>query len=381
MNVRTYRSTDSGASALTLNNTAGKLLAVLDAVLKNGYSVGTVSSIIYVGNVATINFTAAHGLADKGNMLTVSGCTGADAALYNGEFAVTIPSTTSASYTMSGTPTGNAAGSPAAAKAGSGWTKPYNGTNLAAYKQGSGSNGFYLYVDDTGTTAARGFGYETMSSISDTSGNAFPTAAQVAGGLYLPKSNGATNRAWIVVATEKDFYMWVDYAGTVTVATCCFFGDFVSYVPTSDIYNTAFLAGTAAGFSAGNGVSGVGSGAMNSSLAGNYAAKSYTNTGASIAMHKSIDLAFGAPNNTVGANGETYPSPVTGGLLYSDIYINEVSAFVRRGKLPGCIAPLHNKPLTHLDTFDGTGDLSGKTFLALSCYNSGQFFVEVSNTR
>ena len=381
MTVRTYRSTDSVASALTLNNTPGNLIAILDAVLKDGYSLGTVSSITHVGAVATVNFTAAHGLADKGNMVTIAGCTGADASLYNGEFAVTVPSTTSVSYTMSGTPSANAAGSPTAAKAGSGWTKPYNGTNLAAYKQGAGSNGFYLYVDDTGTTNARGNGYETMTSISDTTGNAFPTAAQASGGLYFPKSNGATNRAWIVVATEKDFYFWVDYTGTVTAAPISFFGDFPSFASGSDVYNTACLGGSSAGFTTGNGAESVGSAGMNSSLAGNYAARSYTNTGTSIALHKSADAAFTVTNSTAGASGETYPSPVTGGLLISPIYINEFSAAVRRGVMPGCLAPLHNKPLTHLDTFDGTGDYAGKTYLALSCYNSGQLFLEVSNTR
>jgi len=378
MTVRTYRSTDSGASALTLNNTAGNLIAVLDAVLKNGYSLGTVSSITRSGSTVTVTLSAAHGLADKGNMITISGCTQTE---YNGEFAITVISTTAFTYAVSGTPATPATGLPAAAKAGSGWTKPYSGTNLAAYKQGTGSNGFYLYVDDTGTTAARGFGYETMSSISDTSGNAFPTAAQVAGGLYLSKSNGATNRAWIVVATEKDFYFWVDYTGTVTAANISFFGDFPSYVAGSDIYNTAFLAGTIAGFAAGNGAEGVGASGMNSYLTGNYVARSYTNTGTSIAIQKSNDAAFAPSNSTSGSNGETYPSPVTGGLLISPVYINEFSAFVRRGVMPGCLSPLHNKPLTHLDTFDGTGDYSGKTFLALTCYNSGQLFLEVSNTR
>jgi len=199
--------------------------------------------------------------------------------------------------------------------------------------------------------------------------------------LYLPKSNGATNRAWIVVATEKDFYLWVDYTGTVTAAPISFFGDFPSYVSSTDVYNTACLAGTAAAFANGNGAAGIGPGGMNSSIPGNYAARSYTQVGSSIALQKSSDVAYQAINYTPGSAGETYPSPVTGGLLFTPIYVNEQSAFVRRGYMPGCLCPLHNKPLTHLDTFDGAGDYAGKTFLALTCYNSGQIFLEVSNTR
>ena len=75
------------------------------------------------------------------------------------------------------------------AKAGAGWTKPYTGTNVAAFRQGAGSNGMYLRIDDTSTEAgnrnARIVGYETMSDVNTGAPQSFPTAAQRAGGEYV----------------------------------------------------------------------------------------------------------------------------------------------------------------------------------------------------
>jgi len=212
MTVRVYRSTDTNAPACS--GEAGKLNAILSACLVNGFSPGTVSSITRSGSTATLNFSSAHGLVSFNNRLTIAGCTETE---YNSEFEVTIASSTAVTFTVSGTPATPATGSPVATKTGSGWTKPYTGTNLAAFKQGSGSNGFYFYVDDTGTTDSRVVGYETMASISDTSGNAFPTTAQLSGGGYIRKSSVAssTARDWILVATEKAFYLWIDKAGVV----------------------------------------------------------------------------------------------------------------------------------------------------------------------
>jgi hypothetical protein len=93
---------------------------------------------------------------------------------------------------------------------GQGWSKVYSGTNLAVYRAPAG-NQLYLRVDDTGTTAARIVGYETMSAVSTGTGP-FPTEAQVAGGLYAPKSANvnATARNWVIVANDRFFHMWVN---------------------------------------------------------------------------------------------------------------------------------------------------------------------------
>ncbi|MCL7422513.1 MAG: hypothetical protein M8364_16605 [Methylobacter sp.] len=375
MTVRTYRSTDAGASALTINNTAGKLIAVLDAALVNGYSVGTVSSITRVGTTATVTMSAAHGLADFGNMVTIAGCDQAD---YNGEFPITITGPDTFTFQVANDPVTPATGAITAAKAGSGWTKPYSDTNKAAYQQGSGSNGFYLYVDDTGTTAARAVGYETMSSITDTTGNAFPTEVQYSGGLYLPKSNGSTDREWIIVATESDIYFWINVTGTITSSALSFFGDFISE-KNGDAFATVFIACTSANPISGNGVAST-TPSITAAMVGHFIARTAAQTGTSVTAGKHINHVAAKAASYAGSNGLPYPT-MNGVLKYCLIYIHESVIADVRGQLPGVLAPLHNRPLTHLDCFVGTGDYAGKIYVVLDCYLNGQVFIEISNTR
>jgi hypothetical protein len=373
MTVRVYRSTD--ANAPTCTGEVGKLIAILDACLVNGITLPSITSITRSGSIATITFSSAHNMVSFFNWVTLSGL---DQSEYNGEFLFTVVSTTVCTFTVSGTPATPATGTATAKKTGSGWTKSFSGTNLAAYKQPAG-NGFYLRVDDTGTTDARVVGYEVMTDINTGTGD-FPTAAQLAGGAYLRKSSAAstTVRAWILIATQKGFYLWVDQAGAVTSAQLNFFGDLdITGYKSTDAFHTAILVnGSAAG------TTGVHNTVVSiaTAIAGNYLTRSYTNTGTAVAAGKSIDAAGSKGTASIGAAGEAYPSNVSGGLLYSDVIIHESAAAARRGRLPGILAPLHAVPLTHLDTFSGSGAYTGNKYLALSHSATGQSFIEISNT-
>ena len=64
----------------------------------------TISSITYSTTTATMTTAVAHGLA-TGNSITVSGATPSE---YNGTFIVTVTGATTLTYTMTGTPAGNA---------------------------------------------------------------------------------------------------------------------------------------------------------------------------------------------------------------------------------------------------------------------------------
>lgn len=57
-----------------------------------------------------------------------------------------------------------------------GWTKPFTGTNLAAYRSDTG-NRFYLRVDDTQATYTRTRAYRSMTAVS-TGTSQFPTSTQ-----------------------------------------------------------------------------------------------------------------------------------------------------------------------------------------------------------
>lgn len=66
-----------------------------------------ISTITRVGAIATVTTGVPHPFK-TGDTITIAGATGADAALYNGSFAITVASTTTFTYTMGDTPSGSA---------------------------------------------------------------------------------------------------------------------------------------------------------------------------------------------------------------------------------------------------------------------------------
>lgn len=254
-----------------------------------------------------------------------------------------------------------------------GWTKPYTGTNKAAYLMPSGTNQRYLRVDDTGTTSARIVGYESMSDV-DTGTGPFPTAAQMSGGLYWGKSSSGSAAAWIAVSDGALVYLFMKYGGTYWLGGC--FGDFESY-KTSDAFNTIIIGETSA---PGNTTNLDDVTAVWSASTGHYIARSYTQTGTSITAGKVTDLSSANNASAMGGGGMTYPSPVDGGLHLTPLWLSQASVAVGfRGLLPGLWNPLHSTPITHGDTFDGTGVLAGRSFEAITTF-SGQMFIETSDT-
>lgn len=255
-----------------------------------------------------------------------------------------------------------------------GWTKPYTGTNKAVYRQPSGTNQFYLRVDDTGTTIGRVVGYETMSDV-DTGTGAFPTSAQVFGGLYLDKSTSGT-RDWKFFSNGEIFYLFTKFNGTNWGLFC--FGDLESY-KSGDAYGTVIVGQTATATSAQNFSLLVS--AMSSTSNGHYIARPYTQVGSSTAFGKFTDyVRSGAATNIGATAGMTYPSPIEGGLHQAPLWMGE-SANGARGLFPGLWCPLHNRPLTDGDTFSGVGGLTGRSFEACD-FGSGinQCFMETTDT-
>ena len=368
-NVKGFKSTDTGAPSLT--GEAGSLIALLDAVLVNGYNSGSVTSITRSGSTATVT-RAGHGF-QNGDCVLIEG---ADQAEYNGEFYISNVATDTFDFTVSGTPATPATGTITAKRAPAGWLKSFSGTNKAVYRQGGG-NQFYLRVDDAGTTTARVVGYESMSDV-DTGTAAFPTDAQVSSGLYWSKSStgNATTRPWMIFATDSVLYLVVNTNSSSDGSNSFIgvFADFKSYKP-GDAYNTIIIGGTTSSPTSNNSFYRVS--AITQAVAGHYVARSYTQLGSSIAIGKHTDLAK-ASGGDIGEDGLTYPNPVDNGLYLARIFVHEPRAV--RGELPGLWAPLHDRPLNHLDTFSGVGNLAGRDFLASMMYSSSQIFIETSNT-
>ena len=258
-----------------------------------------------------------------------------------------------------------------------GWTRAYSGTNKAAYRQGAGSNGFLLRVDDTGTTSqARTVGYESMSDV-DTGVAGFPTAAQFSGGMYFNKSNtaDATTRAYVIACSDKLLLLAINHDSSATWASTAVsvFGDIKSY-KSGDAFH-ALIIGDA---SLASGAFAVG--AVTGGSAGHYLARTYTQLGASITCSKHGDSGLvSSVTAAIGAAGLTYPHPVDGGLYLAPLFVRESTLLVR-GQLPGYWCPLHARPLVSLDTFSGTGALAAKTFIAFNTTATGQVFLETSDT-
>jgi len=68
-----------------------------------------ITSITFSSTTATVTTAAAHGYTN-GQTINISGATGADAARYNGDFAIAGASGSTFTYTMTGTPAANATG-------------------------------------------------------------------------------------------------------------------------------------------------------------------------------------------------------------------------------------------------------------------------------
>lgn len=322
--VRLYKSTD--ASAPVLSGTAGTLITCLDAILVNGY------------------------------------------------------------------------GSMAAA----GWSKAFTTTNKAVYRMATtGNTGFYVDVNDAAPVTAKEAemrGYETMSAIATGTGP-FPTAAQTSFGTVLRKSTTAdsTARTWYCVADDSCFYFFSDTGDftSPSYSSGFMFGDFFSY-KASDPYGCAII-----GFSVENAGAVVSNQRMASlvpvtsgaiaALGGHYIARAWTGVGGSTQFGKvssilayDTTVAIGVGIGSTDASYPTYPNGPDSALLLSPVWATETKAV--RGYLKGFWAPLHPQPLAHADTFSGTGNMAGKSFLALNMKSAlgtgvnGQIMIETSNT-
>jgi hypothetical protein len=264
-------------------------------------------------------------------------------------------------------------------KAAAGWTKAYSGTNKAAYRLGSGTQ-FYLRVVDDGTTSAaygRILGYESMSDV-DTGTNGFPTNVQVSGGLYAHKSSTAdsTARPWMIIACDRGIY-FIGQCGQTTFGAAqaatdnqWFFGDLKSY-KTGDGYQCHIVASTSATLS---GASTIGSVSVNtafSATTGHYVARAHTQITGAVATAKTVwRLSLLSASNTYLSTNtlNSYPNPITGGIDVTPLLIAEPTGGGNcsvRGQLPGAYDFNHSAPAGLYDTFDGTGTLSGVSFIII----------------
>ena len=339
MTVTVYKSTD--ASAPVLRGVAGDLVALLDAILVNGY--GSKAAAAW-----SIAFTGTNKRAYKQPVGT------------NGRYLrVVDDGTTSAAYgrvqgyiTMSDVDTGTN-------------SFPNQVTQIA-------QPGLYCHKSATADTTARPWACYSNGAIfhliiwtDQTSITALtPIPGTVTFGDYL-----AYNLA--------DPYNTILIAGTTTVATV------------STTNNHQFCI--AAQYVATNGAQ---------PMVGHYVPQNWNGIGGAqlaIKMTNNGLLGFGINLGVQGMGqgssggaltsvstlaGMQYPNPTDNGLYQERLWICLTTGVVL-GELPGMWAPLQPRPLTMGDTFAGQGVLSGKNFEVVGlnlAATAGQVFMETSNT-
>lgn len=368
--------------APVLSGTAGALIAILDAVLVNGFGLQTASAVTIAGGVATVNVPTAPS-ATVGTVVLVAGATPAG---LNGEQRVTATTANSVSFATA--ITGAVTGTVTIKVAPAGWSKLYSGTNVAAYKiTAVEGTGCILKVDDTNTTVARVRGYEAMTDIATGTGP-FPTVSQwAAPGLWWSKSNAASAvaRPWRIVADDRGLYFFPKNADTSGEHQGNYFGDILS-IKSGDPY-ACVLRANVSDLSAGVTMQtpDVGYADSASSIGGLYAARAANTLGGAVQCFNSPVMSVGLPANHVsGSVGWTYPSPIDNGLLLTPVVIYSAQGY--RGYYPGLrLSPqITNNAFSTGDVVAGSGDMAGKTVTAIklgaSTAGGGQGVVFMDKT-
>lgn len=367
--VKHFHSAMSGAPVLS--GTAGSLIAVLDACLQDGFGLKAASGITVASGVATVSFANGHSFEPD----TIALIAGATPGALNGEKVVLTTSTNTVTFAAPGVPDGAATGSITAKLAPAGWEKAFGGTNVAAYRSlDPESTRMCLRVDDSSPTNARVVGYESMSDVS-TGVGPFPTAAQISGGGWWPKANGAnaTVRGWTLVADARGFVLhthtlnyYVGISGSVW-----WFGDFAS-LKSGDAYACALQCATYDVSGTYGSVSDPIEYCSNSLASGAYAPRSFAALGGSIALRHGIDALCGtsavAGAGPGGVYTPAYPNgPDNGLLLARKVYVEP--GVCLRGRLPGVLVPLQNchVAFSWRDKIDGQSELLGRKLLAIKC--------------
>ncbi|MBF6987259.1 hypothetical protein [Cupriavidus sp. IK-TO18] len=381
--VKNYNSLS--ASAPVLHGNPGSMITLLDAVLVNGYGQKTLDALIVASNVATCTVSAGHGFSSN-QVVTVAGATPSG---LNGDVRITVLSATVFRFATTGISDQTATGTITAKIAPLGWTKPFSGTNLAAYKPSDPqATGMILRVDDTGILTARHsrvFAVESMTDI-NTYTSMIPTTAQQSGGMWWGKSASldTTARAWFIIGDERCFYIGMAPHPTNPInGNQIYFAGDILPMGSTDQYHFLISGATSDITSYGSGVitncmSSGGAGGLNSG----YLARFNSQLGGSVTANRA-GLMFGWGSAYSGDSGysasalPTFPNPTDGAVMVTPVVILEATGTNKglRGWCPGMYhMPVagSNTAYNHLDPVTGVDTLPGKTFVAMRTGNPAQ---------
>lgn len=204
---------NSHPGAPTLSGTAGSMIAVLDAVLVNGFNLLGADSVVVSGGVATVTRAAGGFWSHMGTQGAYEGLVvliaGATPTALNGEkriLRVALTSSTTFTFDATGVADGAATGTITFKYAPLGWSKLYTGTNTAIYQRMDlNATGSVLVVYDTyGKYALMRMAEVSNPALLATGGGWSNSADSV-----WTKSNVADGsaRAWTIIGDGRGFFM------------------------------------------------------------------------------------------------------------------------------------------------------------------------------
>jgi hypothetical protein len=259
-------------------------------------------------------------------------------------------------------------------QAAAGWTKAYEdaGNHLVAYRPGSGLQR-YLYINDSPTQVSEARRYRAMTSIS-VGTDPFPALNSVTVKCRKSVTEDTTERPWICLATDNTVYLII-FGNQTTFGSFdggdahLAFGQLLNS-PVPDSQFLTFVLG-ALDTSTTSTTTTVTRQAFlyNNNSSGTAPLGNVEGFPSQVAVSARILQSARVPWNEVLSGGSSfpaYPDPATGDLLIAPYYVQPESTFYVVGTLPGLWLVCHPaSSFTSMDTFTGTGTISGRTFILI----------------
>lgn len=399
----------TNTNAPQLDNVQGGMVDVLDAVLVNGFSTQSISSMTAVGKAVTVNTATSHNFMQY-QVIEIAGTAQSD---YNGQHRIlTVPTANSITFELVAVPSASTATGTMTCKLPPlGWSLPFTGTGKRAYKNTDPSSPYLRVVDavdpaytTTYAKYAKVGMVEGMTDINTMIGHqapfdgASPDKNWVGTGSGTSAINGwakwfyATNvselsygsktgvptsgaRSWVIVGNGETFYIFAKNHHTVNLQHVAYgFGKLKNLSKIgADPY---FLAASNDPLVA-SGTIGTGASALTStrtdSLAFNFMFKNYKNESLLTTV---LSKVFGGTTSENTGALNTFAAPTAQIDVFSSEYIYVENLNIPRGTIP-LLRWLHQTlPYTHLQAVVD----SGRMMLPCSCVANtaqGQVLIDL----
>lgn len=253
-----------------------------------------------------------------------------------------------------------------------GWTKSFsNSTTGGAYRAPTG-NRFYYQFNGTVAYMTEMRSFETMSAWNTGIGGS-PAATSYHVNWYAAAAD--TTPVGYTLISDGTFVIMLTYCGSaLSGVSLVTFGDIISYLPTDNF--ASILSGV-------QGYSSLMLGHENNTTV-NSARRLVRAADQSASQVSCATLTTNAMiQGYFGAGDLMYPNEITGGLVLFPILVVEGTPLTMRGRLPGILSPARNSSLLAGTTFNGTGELSGRTYKVYQVGGTsygGKIAIETSDT-